>query len=76
MRQKYLYVIAIIAIIAIFFIIYYTNTNTSIKTETFTPRIRAFYRPYVRNMNQYYDYALNEYGLQFIMNKLRKWNIY
>jgi len=44
--------------------------------EPFTPRIRAFYRPYVRNMNQYYDRALNDYGLQFITNKLRKWNIY
>jgi len=69
MRQKY--ILCIIAIIVIIWLIYSSN-----KVESFTPRIRAFYRPYVRNMNQYVDYAQNNYGLQFITNKLRKWNIY
>jgi hypothetical protein len=69
MRQKY--ILCIIAFIVIIWLIY-----SSKKSEPFTPKIRAFYRPYVRNMNQYVDYAQNNYGLQFITNKLRKWNIY
>jgi len=73
MRKKYLWPIAIVVIvIVLIWLIHSTNRLE----EPFTPRIRAFYRPYVRHMNQYYDRALNDYGFQFIMNKLRKWNIY
>ena len=71
MRQKYILCIAIIILIIIWATYSYNRLE-----EPFTPRIRAFYRPYVRNMNQYIDYAQNNYGLQFITNKLRKWNIY
>ena len=45
-------------------------------SEGFTPRIHALYRPYVRHFNQHYEYFTNEYGINTITNKLRKWNIY
>ena len=74
MRQKY--IIWTIAFIVIIVMIWRFYSSNKVDAEPFTPRIRSFYRPYVRHMNQYYDSALNDYGLQFIMNKLRKWNIY
>ena len=72
MRNKY--ILCIVSIILLVWIIYFLN-HAKIE-EPFTPRIRAFYRPHVRNITQYYDYIQNEYGLPVIMNKLRKWNIY
>jgi hypothetical protein len=74
MRSKYAAILSIVAIVLLVWIVYSVNRTNNI--DPFTPRIRAFYRPYVRNMNQYYDHTINNYGLQFIMNKLRKWNIY
>ena len=61
----------IILLWIIYFIQFYSNYN-----EGFTPRINAFYRPYVRSFNINYESFVNNYGPNVIFNKLKKWNIY
>ena len=46
------------------------------KREPFVPRLKEFYRPCVRNMNQRYEHFMNNYGPNVVMVKLKKWNIY
>jgi hypothetical protein len=46
------------------------------KVETFTPKINAMYRPYVREINNKYESFMNNYGPDVIINKLKKWDIY
>ena len=66
-----------IGIIILLWIIYFIrNIFSEGASEGFTPRIHALYRPYVRHFNQHYEYFTNEYGIDTITNKLRKWNIY
>lgn len=44
--------------------------------ENFTPRINGLYRPCVRNIRLKYENFMNNYGDQYVINKLKKWNIY
>ena len=72
MRKIYLNILFILIIFLIcYYFFYYYH-----KKEAFTPYIRSLYRPYIRNFNFHIDYLSNNYGLQTIFNKLRKWNIY
>jgi hypothetical protein len=72
MRKIYFNLMIALIFIIIFYYIFYYYT----KKEAFTPSIRGVYRPYIRVLNQHYEYFTNNYGLQPIINKLRKWNIY
>jgi hypothetical protein len=69
--MKNSYIIILLCLVIIFILI--RNTKTP---ETFTPRLRSIYRPYIRHFNTKYDNFINQYGPQFIWNKVRKWNIY
>lgn len=71
----------LVGLIIILWLIYFIqmfieriNKNKN-KNEGFTSNINAFYRPYVRNANQYFETFVNNYGPNVIVNKLRKWNI-
>jgi hypothetical protein len=44
--------------------------------ESFTPKINGMYRPYVRHINHHYEFFMNNYGPDVIINKLKKWGIY
>jgi hypothetical protein len=76
MRRIYLKIF--VAIIVLLWIIYFiqTYTHTHVLNEGFTPKINALYRPYVRHMNQTYESFVNNYGLNVIRTKLKKWNIF
>jgi len=68
MRQIYLKIL--IGIICVLWIIYFIQNVTFYKNEGF---IGA--RPYIRNMNQVYEYFSNNYGSDIIMTKLKKYKI-
>lgn len=72
MRKIYYKILLPIIILLFFYYFFYYNSQK----ESFTPYIRSVYRPYLRSFNQQYEYFSNNYGLQPIFNKLRKWNIY
>jgi len=65
-----------ITIVVVLCIIYLIQQTLFKQNEGFTPRIRSMYRPYVRLVNQQVDTLLNNYGMETIFTKLRKWNIY
>jgi hypothetical protein len=74
MRKIYFnLLLLIIFVLIVFYYYYYYNRYTR---ETFTPSIRGAYRPYIRLLNQHYEYFTTKYGFEPILNKLRKWNIY
>jgi len=72
MRKIYLKIL--IGIIVLLWGIYFIQSFT--QYEGFTPKIRGLYRPYIRNMNQHIEHFTTNYGLDSIINKFRKWNIY
>ena len=56
---------------------YDTNSNYENSTvENFTPKINGIARPHFRNMRLKYDDFVNNYNQDFIMNKLKRMNIY
>ena len=65
-----------VGIIILLWIIYFIQNYIESQNEGFTPKIRSFYRPYVRHINQKYESFVSNYSSNFIINKLRKWNIY
>jgi len=76
--------IILIILAAIYFYFYkYKNYNTNYDSnyenstvENFTPKINGIARPHFRNMRLKYDHFVNNYNQDFIMNKLKRMNIY
>jgi hypothetical protein len=60
-------------IILIVIIILQTVTQ---KKEGFTPKIRGMYRPYVRRARLHVENFVNKYNGNYIINMLKKYNIY
>jgi hypothetical protein len=65
-----------IGIIILLWIIYFIQYFTKDKNEGFTPKIKSFYRPYIRRFNQNYENFISRYTPNILLNKLKKWNIY
>jgi hypothetical protein len=76
MRKVYLNLL--IGVVFLLCLIYFIQQLTIKlnKTETFIPRIRGVYRPYIRVLNKHYETFADNYGLKVIHNKLRKWNFF
>ena len=74
--MRKIYFNLLLLIIFIFIVIYYYFYYKRYAKENFTPLIRSTYRPYLRILNQNYEYFTTKYGLKPIITKLRKWNIY
>lgn len=58
---------------------YNTNNNANYEIDTvenFTPKINSTVRPHFRNMRFKYESFVNDYSQDFIMNKLKRMNIY
>jgi hypothetical protein len=72
--KRKIYLKILISIIIILWLIYFIQTYTN--KESFVPRLKEIYRPYIRNMNQRYEQFVNNYGSNVIRTKLKKWNIY
>jgi hypothetical protein len=68
---KILFTILIILAVIYFYFYIYQNTQ-----ESFTPKIKSLYRPHLRNIRLNYETFANKYGSDFIINKLKKMNIY
>jgi predicted RND superfamily exporter protein len=73
-KTSYFFLINILILLVILFSIYIVSFPNN--KEQFTPKINAFYRPYVRHVRNNYDYFMNQVTTERIINKLRKWNIY
>ena len=65
----------VLIILAVIYIYLYKYKNID-KQENFTPKINGFCRPHIRNVRLKYENIVNNYGNNFIINKLKKWNIY
>ena len=62
----------IIILAAVYFYLYiYQNTQ-----ESFIPKTKSLYRQHLRNMRLNYDTFTTNYDTNFIINKLKKMNIY
>ena len=46
------------------------------KVETFTPKIREFYRPYLRHARLHLEHFSNHYNMKHLVNKLKKNGLY
>lgn len=71
--NKYLYLlISLVITLWIIYLFVDTDTDTDTeKKEPFTSRIR----PHIRTVNKLYEGFIDNYGVNVIMTKLRKWNI-
>lgn len=67
------FVIIIIIILAAMYFYTYKNKNTQ---EGFIPKINGLCRPHLRNMRINYETFTNNYSSDYIINKLKKMNIY
>jgi len=70
--------IGLLFIILILFVVLtnlFAYTSSATGLESFTPRIRGFYRPHLRSINKLTEHYTNKYGLQ-VSNLLRKYNIF
>jgi hypothetical protein len=52
------------------------NNKKSLDKEGFTPKIRSFYYPYVRNLRIYTETFLNQYNDNYFIKKLKSIGIY
>jgi len=76
---KFWYIILIILAAIYFYFYKYKNYDTNYENdilENFTPKINGIARPHFRNMRLKYDNFVNNYNQDFIMNKLKRMNIY
>jgi hypothetical protein len=70
-------VIILIILAAIYFYFFIKKNNIYQKyQENFTPKINTLYRPHIRNIRVKYETFENNYGSDFIINKIKKMNIY
>jgi hypothetical protein len=46
------------------------------KVETFTPKMREFYRPYLREARLHLEDFSNNYNINHLVNKLKKNGLY
>jgi len=72
-KNKYFYVILIILVIIL--TLRFINNSEIIK-ESFTPRIRQIYRPYIRQVNNKVESFVSYYNWETLKNKLKKMGIY
>ena len=70
-----LYIILFILVIIYFYFYKYKNIYGSNK-ENFIPKIKQQYRHHSRNVRLEYEQFVNKYGNDFVVNKLKKWNIF
>jgi hypothetical protein len=71
------FIIILIILAVIYFYFFIKNTNKyQIIQEGFTPKIKGLYRPHLRNIQLKYETFENNYGSDFIINKLKKMNMY
>lgn len=65
-------------IIIIVFIVTTINVNGSMNPleEGFTPKIRSFYRPHLRNTRLYIESFSNTYSYDYFINIFRKVGLY
>ena len=71
-----IYLKILIGIIILLWIIYIIQTYFMSNKESFTPRLKSLYRPYIRKTNEKFESFINNYGPNVIINKLKKWNVY
>ena len=62
-------------LLIVFFVIYYYFFLYN-NVEGFTPYLRGIYRPHIRNIRLNYTNMLDLYGPEFIITKLKRWNLY
>lgn len=63
-------------ILLIMLLLFFLLTRSNdYETENFTPRLRTFYRPHIRNMRYYINYFHNKYyiNMKHYFKKNRLW---
>ena len=71
-------IIISVYLLIVFSVIYYffLYNNVEGNVEGFTPYLRGIYRPHIRNIRLKYNNILDLYGPEFIITKLKRWNLY
>lgn len=68
--------IILIILAGLYFYLYKYDKNGKHTQENFIPKINGFCRPHIRNVRLKYEGFINEYGNDYVINKLKKWNLY
>ena len=75
-KYKISYIWYCLLIILVIIYIYLYKYKKIDKYENFTPKINGFCRPHIRNIRITFENFTDTYGPDFIVNKLKKLNIY
>ncbi len=65
----------ILIILAVIYFYYFVYNKKYSYNEHFTPKINSLYRPHIRNMRLKYENFTDNYGHNFIINKLHNFLI-
>ena len=63
-------------IILIIYLLYQSIETQKTNKEGFTPKIRSFYHPHLRNFRIYTESFLNQYNDNYVIKKLKNLGIY
>lgn len=63
-------------IILIIYLLFHSIKKQYSNKEGFTPKIRSFYHPHLRNFRIYTESFLNQYNDNYIIKKLKNLGIY
>ena len=74
-RTRQFWYIIFTILMAIYLYFFYFNSKKR-NQDNFTPKIRGRYRPHLRKMRLHYEHFINNYGQEFIINKLKRFNLY
>lgn len=75
-RTRCWYIILIILAAIYLYFFYFNSKKVKENQESFTPKIREAYRPHLRKMRLHYENFTDNYGQDFIINKLKRFNLY
>ena len=66
----------LIWVILIIYILYQQIEKSNVIKEGFTPKIRSFYHPHLRNLRITMESFMNNYNDHYIIKKLKNFRIY
>jgi len=72
-KQNTLFLLIFILVILVILYFVFSFIVKQQKKETFIGYFQSYYRPYTRILKQNYNIITDNYGLNTVLNKMRKW---